>query len=84
MIFFILEEIENIYWYSNVIYFLKNLSCPNPLIGHKRRALMLKDVKYFLHPRWLGMGKCPNGSIHSGCVDKVETNKIIKEFHSGH
>jgi hypothetical protein len=44
----IISEIENDGWYSNIIYYLKNLTCLEHVIDHKRRALILKAMKYFL------------------------------------
>jgi hypothetical protein len=33
-----IRELENDEWYSDIIYYLKNLSCPNHLVDYKRRA----------------------------------------------
>jgi hypothetical protein len=42
------SEIENDEWYSDIIYYLKNLTCPDHLVDHKRRSLRLKAMKYCL------------------------------------
>jgi hypothetical protein len=38
-------ELEHDEWYSDIIYYLENLSCPYHLMDYKRRALRLKDMK---------------------------------------
>jgi hypothetical protein len=50
----VIREIENDEWYSDIIYYLKNLTCPEHLVDHKRRALRLKSMKYFLTQEGLG------------------------------
>jgi hypothetical protein len=35
----VISEIEDDEWYSNIIYYLKNLTCPDHLVDHKRRDL---------------------------------------------
>jgi hypothetical protein len=47
----VVSEIENDEWYSNIIYYLKNLSCLDHLVDYKRRAL---DLKYCLTKNGLG------------------------------
>ena len=64
----VVSEIENNEWYSDIIYYLKNLTCPNHLVEHKRRALSLKAMKYFLTENGLGW-RNPDGVILR-CVDK--------------
>ena len=46
-----LEEHES---YSDIIYFLQNLTCPNHLVNQKRRALKLKASKYCIIQDGLG------------------------------
>lgn len=41
-----LKKLEQHEWYSDIIYFLQNRSCPNHLVNKKRRALRLKASKY--------------------------------------
>ena len=41
-------KLKHVEWYSNIIFYLKNLTCPSHLIGHKRRALRLKASKYVI------------------------------------
>jgi hypothetical protein len=50
----IVSELEHDEWYSDIIYYLKNLSCPDHIIDYKRRALRLKDMKYCLTKNGLG------------------------------
>jgi hypothetical protein len=45
----VLSELENDEWYLDIIYYLKNLSCPNHLVDHKRRALRLKAMRFCLN-----------------------------------
>ena len=44
----ILHIDENHEWYRDIIYFLRNLSCPDHLVDHQRRDLRLKAEKYAL------------------------------------
>jgi hypothetical protein len=71
----IISEIENNEWYSNIIYYLKNLTCPDHLVEHKRRALRLKAMKYFLTKEGLGWRNL-DGVILI-CVDKEEADKLV-------
>jgi hypothetical protein len=43
-----LLKLEQVEWYTNIIFYLKNLTCPSHLVGHKKRALRLKYSKYVL------------------------------------
>ena len=43
-----LQRLEQHPWYTDIIFFLRNLTCPDHLLGHKRRALRLKETKYCL------------------------------------
>jgi ribonuclease HI/transposase InsO family protein len=78
----ITSELEHDEWYSDIVYYLKNLSCPDHLVDHKRRALRLKAMKYCLTEDGLGW-KNPDGVILR-CVNKDESKKILKELHSGY
>jgi hypothetical protein len=46
MISVMLEELEHHDWYSDIIYYLKNLTSINHLTDHKRRVLRLKASKF--------------------------------------
>jgi len=35
-------SLEQVEWYANINFYLKNLTCPTHIVGHKKRALMLK------------------------------------------
>jgi hypothetical protein len=78
----IVSEIENNEWYSDVIYYLKNLTCPDHLVDHKRRALRLKAMKYCLTEDGLGW-RNPDGVILR-CVNKEEADKLMVDLHSGY
>jgi hypothetical protein len=64
----VISDNENNEWYSDIIYYLKNLTCPDHLVEHKRRALKLKAMKCFLKENGLGW-RNPDGLILR-CVDK--------------
>jgi hypothetical protein len=49
-----ISELEHDEWYSDIVYYLKNLSCPDHLVDYKRRALRLKAMKYCLTEDGLG------------------------------
>jgi hypothetical protein len=51
-----LQRLEQHKWYADIIFFLNNLTFPNHLIGHKRRALRLKEAKYYIIQDGLGGG----------------------------
>jgi hypothetical protein len=71
----VISEIEDDEWYSDIIYYLKNLTCPDHLVDHKRRALRLKDMKYCLTQDGLGW-RNPDGVILR-CVNKEEADKLV-------
>ena len=75
-----LQYLDN-HWYSNIIYFLLHLTCPDHLKGHKRRALRLKAARYCLTQEGLGR-RNPNGIILR-CINEQDSKKILTEFHSG-
>ena len=56
-----LQNLDN-HWYSDIIFFLLHLTCPDHLKGHKRRALRLKTARYCLTQESLGW-RNPNGII---------------------
>jgi hypothetical protein len=35
-------RLEQVEWYAGIIFYLKNLTCPSHLVGHKKIALRLK------------------------------------------
>jgi len=76
------SELEHDDWYDVIIYYMKNLSCPNHLLDHKSRALKLKSMKCYLTQDGLGW-KSPDGIILR-CVNKDEANQFIKELYSGY
>jgi len=78
----IMSELENDEWYAEIIYYLKNLSCPNHLVDHKNMALELKAMKYCLTQDGLGW-KNLDGIILI-CVNKDEVDWLIKELHLGY
>jgi hypothetical protein len=75
-----LQRLEQNQWYSDIIFFLHNLTCPNHLIGHKRRALRLRASKYCFIQDGLGW-RNPDGVILR-CVDEPDSKKLLTEFHS--
>jgi hypothetical protein len=76
-----LQKLEQHQWYSDIIYFFSNLTCPSHLIGHKRRALRLKAAKYCIIQDGLGW-KNPDGVILR-CVDELESKRLLVDFHLG-
>jgi len=46
MVVEVLDELERHEWYVDIVYYLKNSTCPNHLVYCKRRALRLKTSKY--------------------------------------
>jgi len=71
----VLRKLDHDKWYYNIIYYLKNFSCPEHLVDHKRRSLVLKSMKYCLTQDGLGW-RNPNGIILR-CVNKDGSNKLI-------
>jgi hypothetical protein len=78
----VVNEIEDDKWYSNIIYYLNNITFPDHLVNHKRRSLRLKGMKYYLTQDGLGW-RNPDGVILR-CVNKEEANKLVTDFHSGY
>ena len=75
-----LQILEQHPWYTNIIFSLRNLTCPDHLLGHKIRALRLKETKYCLTKDGLGW-RNPDGLILR-CVDEAESKKLMVEFHA--
>jgi hypothetical protein len=78
----VVSELEHDEWYSDIIYYHGNLSCPDHLVDYKIRDLRLKSMKYCLTEDGLGW-KDPN-KVLLRCVRKEESNKLLKELHSGY
>ena len=76
-----LQRLEQHPWYSEIIFFLRNLTCLDHLLGHKRRALRLKATKYCSTNDGLGW-RSPDGLILR-CVDEPESKRLTVEFHAG-
>ena len=74
-----LQELDN-HRYSDIIFFLLHLTCPDHLKDHKRRALRLKTARYCLTQEGLGW-RNPNGNI-LGCINEQDSKKILTQFHS--
>ena len=72
---------ENHEWYKDIVYFLRNMSCPDYLIDHQRRDLRLKAEKYALTQDGIGR-RNPDGIILK-CVNEEESKTIIKEIQAG-
>jgi hypothetical protein len=78
MILYIDEDHE---WYKDIIFYLRHMTCPDHLVDHQRRALRLRASKYVLTEDGLGW-KNPDGIILK-CVNHDDSQRIIKEMHSG-
>jgi hypothetical protein len=76
----VFSELEHDEWYSDIIYYLKNISCLKHIVDYKRRALRLKAMKYCLTEDGLGW-KNPDGVLLR-CVNQEEARKLLKELHS--
>jgi hypothetical protein len=77
----VVSELEHDEWYSDIVYYLKNLSYPDHLVDYKRRALRLRAMKYCLTEDGLGW-RNPDGIILR-CVNKEEAKRLLEELHSG-
>jgi hypothetical protein len=66
----VVSELKHDEWHSEIIYYLKNLSCPDHLVDYKRRALRLKAVKFCLTENGLRW-KDPDEVLFR-CVNKEE------------
>jgi hypothetical protein len=75
----VVSELEHDEWYSDIIYYLKNLLCPDHLIDYKRRDLRRKYMKYCLTENDIGW-KYPDGVLLR-CVNQEEVDKLLKELH---
>ena len=67
-------------WYKDIIYYLKNLTCPDHLVDHQRKDLRLKGSKYILTQDGLGW-KNLDGIILK-CVNLHKYKIIIREMHA--
>ena len=65
------SELEHDEWYSDIVYYLNNLSCPDHLVDYKRMDLRLKGIKYCLTEDGLGW-KNPNGVLLR-CVNRTNS-----------
>ena len=64
-----------------IIFFLRNLTCLNHLLGHKIRALRLKETKYCLTQDGLGWRNLDGLILR--CVNEPESRKLMVEFQLG-
>jgi len=76
------NELEHDEWYSDIVYYLKNLSYPDHLVDYKRRALRLRTMKYCLTEDDLGW-RNPDGIILR-CFNKEEEKRLLEELYSGY
>jgi hypothetical protein len=76
-----LLKLEQVEWYTYIIFYLKNLNCPSHLVGHKKMDLRLKYSKCVL-TRY-GLGWKNNDGVILRCVDEVQLKKLMDEFHGG-
>jgi hypothetical protein len=74
----VMSEIENNEWYSDIIYYLKNLTCLDHLVEHKRISLRLKAMKYYLADNCLEWRNLDGVIVI--CFDKGEVDKLITNF----
>jgi len=74
-------RLEQVKWYAVIIFYLRNLTCPSHLVGHKKRVLRLKSSKYVLTKDGLEW-RNPDGIILR-CVDEIEAKKLVDEFYVG-
>jgi hypothetical protein len=78
----VFSELEHDEWYSDIVYYLKNLSSPDHLVDYKRRDLRMRETKYCLTKDGL-CWRNPYGIILR-CVNKEEAKKLLEELHSGY
>jgi hypothetical protein len=74
-----LLKLEQVGWYTDISFYLKNLTCPSHLVGHKKRSLRFKSSKYVLTRDGLGWNNLDVVILR--CVDDVESKKLMDEFH---
>jgi hypothetical protein len=74
----VVNDLEHDEWYSDIIYYLHNLSCPDHLVDYKRRDLRLKAMKYCPIENGLGW-KDPDGVLLR-CVNQEEAEKLLKNY----
>ena len=75
-----LQKLDPHDWYSNIIYYLLNMTCPNHVVRQTRRALRLKASKYCIIQDGLGWRNL-DGLVFR-CVDEEKFKELVKEFHS--
>jgi hypothetical protein len=76
------SALEHDQWYSDIIYYLKNMSCLDHLVDYKRRSLRLKAMKYCLTEDELGWNN--HDGVILRCVDKEEAKRLLEELNSGY
>jgi hypothetical protein len=81
MISVVIEELEHHDWYTDIIFYLKNLTTPRHLPDHKKRDLRLKASKYCFIDKGLGWRNLDGLILR--CVDPEEAKKLMDEFHKG-
>ena len=70
-----LQRLENHPWYTDIIFFVPNLTFPDHLLGHKRRELRLKANKYCLTKYGLGWRNLDGLILR--CVDEPKSKKLM-------
>ena len=75
------QRLEQHPWYIDIIFFHCNLTCPDHVLGHKRRELRLKEAKHCLTKD--GLGWRNSEGLILRCVYEPESKKLMVEFHVG-
>jgi len=77
----ILEDLEKNDWYSDIVYYLKNLTYFDHLVNHQWRYLRLKATKYYIVQcsiYWKDLD-----GLLMRCVDNQEAKFLMINFHKG-
>ena len=87
MVSLVSEGIARCDWYTDIVYYLTNLSCPSHFIDLKKRSLKLKAPKYcivYLDSTSIhGLGwRNPEGIILT-CIEPVRAEEVMKELQQG-
>jgi hypothetical protein len=79
-VYMILDDLEHHHWYSNIEYYLNNLTCLNGLTYHQRSDLRLKASWYCTTQG--GLGWRDLDTLVMRCVDDVEVQRLMTELHA--
>lgn len=74
-------DMDDCAWYQDIIYYLRNMRCPDNMDKSKGRTLKLQAIKYVIVKCQLY--RLNLDCILLKCVDESQAEKLLKDMHGG-